>query len=301
MLLDAMLIDPQVMWLGNAKERLIQVSRLAGVSPEGADRLTAQRVSRPVRSVRDRMPVGIDQAGRWVFQYLLTEPEKEDFHWFLQQHWTTLAVLPAWVIQIVCLSHGKGLAEHRQQDARLAFQPVRARIAEALLWYFKLHRAHTQEGAPIDEEEQDYYEAREAFGAPRFRVLHRRWMIEGDAALEGISSGAIANALETGAGRIECHVLPFAYRHLSPLVDSTRQRSQGAEDMDNGCTPPRPLSLPRSLGRTSRPMTPRRRAHDASKRFIEEDFACASSTRRRNEGRRSLPPDSCRVSTAIGA
>jgi hypothetical protein len=64
-------------------------------------------------------------------------------------------------------------------------------------------------------------------------------MIEGDAALEGITSRAIANALESGAGSIEVQILPFAYRHLSPLVGAARPTSQGAETMDNSPTPSR--------------------------------------------------------------
>ena len=251
MLLDAVLIDPKVTWLATVEEKQIHLSRQAGVSADDAIRLTDTQCSRPARSMRDRMPVGVDQQGRWVFPYLLTDLQREDFHWFLQQHSALFAVLPTWAVQIVVLPQGKGLAELYEKDARYALQPVRARIAEAVLWYFKLHRAHTQEGAPLDEEEQDYYEARDAFGSPRFRVLHRRWVIEGDAALEGISSGAIANALESGAGSIEVQVLPFAYRHLSPLVGATRPTSEGAEDLDNSRTPPRPPVTP-LRGRTNR-------------------------------------------------
>ncbi len=240
MLLDAMLIDPKVMWLATADEKRIHISRQGGVSPDDAARLTAtQRASRPVRSVRDRMPVGIDQEGRWVFPYLLTDLQREDFHWFLQQLSALFAVLPAWVVQIVC-PHGKGVAELYEKEARYALQPVSPRVASHVPWYFKLHRAHTQEGAPLGDHEQDYYETRYAFGGLRFQVLYRRWLIEGDAVLEGISSDAIAEALKRGTGNVECHVLPFGYRHLSPLVGSTRPTSQGAEDADNSHTPSRP-------------------------------------------------------------
>jgi maltooligosyltrehalose synthase len=57
------------------------------------------------------MPIGIDPEGRWVFVYLLTGLQQEDFQWFLQQHSVLLAVLPAWVIQVVCLPHTKGIAD----------------------------------------------------------------------------------------------------------------------------------------------------------------------------------------------
>ncbi len=64
-----------------------------------------------------------------MFPYLLTDLQKEDFHWFLQQHSALLAVLPKWAVQIVVLPQGKGLAELYEKDARYALQPVRARIA----------------------------------------------------------------------------------------------------------------------------------------------------------------------------
>jgi hypothetical protein len=239
MLLDAMLIDPRVMWLATVEEMQIHLSRQASVSVEDAVRLTATQPSRPARSMRDRMPVGVDQEARWVFPYLLTDLQREDFHWFLQQHSALFAVLPAWVVQIVC-PHGKGVAELYEKEARYALQPVSPRVASHVPWYFKLHRAHTQEGAPLGDHEQDYYETRYAFGGLRFQVLYRRWLVEGDTVLDSISSDAIAEALKRGTGRIECHVLPFAYRHLSPLVGSARPSSQGAEDADDSDTPSRP-------------------------------------------------------------
>lgn len=143
MLLDAMLIDPKIMWLATAEEKRIHLSRQAGVSADDAARLTStQHACRPVRSVRDRMPVGIDHEGRWVFLYLLTDLQREDFHWFLQQRSALFAVLPAWVVQIVCL-HAKGVAELYEKEARHALQPVSSRAASGLRWYFKLHRAYT--------------------------------------------------------------------------------------------------------------------------------------------------------------
>lgn len=46
------------------------------------------------------------------------------------------------------------------------------------------------------------------FGTPRFSVLYQRWLKHGDAVFEGQSSPVIAEALNTGAGRVESLVLP---------------------------------------------------------------------------------------------
>jgi hypothetical protein len=71
-------------------------------------------------------------------------------------------------------------------------------------------------------------------------VLYRRWLRDGDAVFDAISSGAAGEAIKRGAGRVECHVLPFSYRHLSPLVGSTRPPAKGAEEGDDGPAPSRP-------------------------------------------------------------
>ena len=46
--------------------------------------------------------------------------------------------------------------------------------------------------------------------------------------------------ITSGAGRIECHVLPFSYRHLSPLVGERRSKSKGAEEGEDSPAPSRP-------------------------------------------------------------
>jgi hypothetical protein len=69
----------------------------------------------------------------------------------------------------------------------------------------------------------------EFFDAPRFTLLYRRWLKEGDAALEALSSTAIADALATGSGAEECLVLPHTYRHLFPLVASNDSMGDGVE------------------------------------------------------------------------
>ena len=61
----------------------------------------------------------------------------------------------------------------------------------------------------------------EVFGTPRFTAMYQRWLKHGKAVFEGPSSPAIAEALNTGRGRVESVVLRHAYRHLSPLVADT--------------------------------------------------------------------------------
>jgi hypothetical protein len=79
--------------------------------------------------------------------------------------------------------------------------------------------------------------ASEAFERPRFYRLYRRWLKEGDSALDSASSTVISDALASGAGRIESIVLPHRYDHLSPLVDLEEQpRTESSRPTRNGAS-----------------------------------------------------------------
>jgi hypothetical protein len=148
-------------------------------------------------------------------------------------------VLPAWTLRVVLPPHLTWLAERYEEVAREEFAGLRPELVSHLRWYFKQRRAHTLERAQIEDPER-YDQAHYGFAATRFQVLYRRWLGEGDAVFEAISTDAAAKAIERGAGRIECHVLPFSYRHLSPLVGERRSKSKGAEEGDDSPAPSRP-------------------------------------------------------------
>src|SRR5687767_7908361 len=92
---------------------------LAGVSPDEAVRLTtAEGASKAARTVPNRMPVGIDLRGRWVFVYVVAGDQLDDLHSFLQQHAGALSALPAWTLRIVFPPHLAWLGERYQEHAR---------------------------------------------------------------------------------------------------------------------------------------------------------------------------------------
>ena len=240
MLLDALLASPEVVWLATSEEQRVHIANLAGVSAEEAARLTVlTRASTRNRGTRDEMPVGIDLSGRWVFVYAVTGDQLNDFHRFLQQHACLLSTLPAWRLRVVFPSHLPWLAEQYQEHARQELTKPWPQLIERLKWYFQQRRAHTLGGASIDDKER-YDEEHFCLRATRYQVLYQRWLREGDTALEVVSSSATADAIKSDAGRIETHVLPFSYRHLSPLVGAARPRTKGAEEGDNEPALPRP-------------------------------------------------------------
>ncbi len=239
-LLDALLASPEVVWLATHDEERVHLSNLAGVSPDEAVRLTtAEGASKAARTAPNRMPIGIDLFGRWVFVYVVAGDQLDDFHSFLQQHAGALSALPTWTLRIVFPPHLAWFGERYQEHARHELASPCPDLVNQLRWYFKQRQAHSLERAPLDDQES-YDEAHFAFRTMRFQVLYKRWLSEGDSALEVVSSRATADAIKRGAGRVECHVLPFTYRHLSPLVGPSRSASQGAEEGEVEPSQPRP-------------------------------------------------------------
>lgn len=243
-LLDALLASPEVVWLATDDDKRAHLSALDGLSTEEASRLVDQAGRGRARGARDPMPVGVDLSGRWFFVYVVTGDQIEDFHRYLQQHAGLFAALPAWTVRVVLPTHLQTIGDQYLGAFKLELARAQPQLVERLRWYFQQRRATIVDGAPIDDE-QRYYEERFCFAAPRFQVLYKRWLSEGDSALGVVSSTATAEAIKNGAGRIETHVLPFSYRHLSLLVDPVRPRVKGAEEGDNTHASSRPpLAFP---------------------------------------------------------
>jgi hypothetical protein len=239
-LLDALLASPSIGWLATQEERAAHLAGAAGLSPEDVTHvLRRQSDCKGARTARDRMPIGVDPSGRLVLLYVVAGDQTADFRWFVQQHAALLAMLPAWTLRVVFPSHLACLAGRYDEVARNEFTGLRPELVRHLRRYFEERRAQALDGTPVDDAEA-YDEAHCAFAGPRFQVLYRRWLSEDDAALEVVSATAMADAVKAGSGRVECSLLPFSYRHLSPLVASPPRSDEGAEDGEDGPALPRP-------------------------------------------------------------
>lgn len=87
--------------------------------------------------------------------------------------------------------------------------PLHPKNVEEVAWYFEqLRMLPTNHVRPTDDR---FVRAAEAFERPRFYPLYRQWLKDGDRALAEVSSTAISDALASGAGRVECLVLPHRY------------------------------------------------------------------------------------------
>ena len=145
--------------------------------------------------------------------YLVTRLAPVDFRAFLERHVELLRALPVWTLRLLVPRHLTGgvTAYHAAFREHVAM-PLRPGTLEELRWYFRARQA-----GPADAE-QRFDEASRAFSAPRFQALYRAWIERGDPVLEATLSPVLRDAIERRSGRIEHHVLPHHYLHLSPLV-----------------------------------------------------------------------------------
>jgi hypothetical protein len=57
-----------------------------------------------------------------------------------------------------------------------------------------------------------------AFRAPRFRVMYRAWIEQGDRVMDAAVSPVLATAIGRNTGRFEAVTLAHRYLHLAPLA-----------------------------------------------------------------------------------
>jgi len=215
MLLDGVLAEPSLSWLGSAQEKADYFGERYGVGE--ADRPAVKRTARGGafwRSFPDALPIGVSDGHRAVlFLFLVVEPRSMKFREFLQRHRALLRVLPSWEIRLLvprCRTAALGSYEAAFREQ--VQQPLHRTIAEELRWYF----AARQHRRP--EEQERFDGAVRGFGAARFRVLYRAWLDRGDDVLEAATSSAVAQAVSDGRGRFGRVMLPPAYLQLERLV-----------------------------------------------------------------------------------
>jgi len=173
---------------------------------------------RRARYFPDRLPIGIHLSGRGVLVYVVLDPTLNDFRLFLERHSAVLRALPAWTVRVVVPPQFADFALRVKQAffTQLATPALTPQaIAEVRQRFESVQTQHYRfDFGPTD----CYVENRDALAAPRYHVLFKRWKKEGDAALVGLASSAIHDAMQTEAGRIETLELGHRYGHLSPLA-----------------------------------------------------------------------------------
>jgi hypothetical protein len=224
MILDAVLDAPDVLWLATARDKRTHFLRVLGTSVP-MDWFPHLRFGTPpdvtVRYFPDRLPIGVVEEGRdYIFLYLATRPGPVDFRAYLHRHAELLRALPSWTLRVLVPRH---LAEARDAYEAACRQelgsPLRPALLEDLRAWCQARQARDVTTASLlRTDDARFAKASRAFSAPRFQALYRAWRLYGDRVLDAAASPGLADALQSGTGRIQCTVVPRAYLHLFTLV-----------------------------------------------------------------------------------
>jgi hypothetical protein len=256
--LDAVLEYPQLKWLPTEGEKLAffagAVPSCPVVRPQHMTVDVGPR--RRVRVFADDVLIGVESTGRVVFLHLVTTPFTDALRPSLQRCGDLLRTLPAWTLKLlfparISSSIDSFVAVAREELAT----PLSPEVVAELRGYFEQLRSRAKgQTSAVDSRLR---QVQRAFAAPRFRVLYRRWLTDGETALEAVSSPVIADAIACGTGRIEASVLPIQYEHLSPLASLVRPR-QGVEQGEEAGEEATPSPQPPSMYSTSDPASSER-------------------------------------------
>jgi hypothetical protein len=219
MALDAIVEDPDLVWLGTTEEKTAHLLALTRIEATNLPHVTVgEGDARNVRYFPDQLPIGIHPAGRGVVVYVVTEPWLDEFRVFLERHAALLRVFPAWTLRIVVPPQFPDIAQRAKEVVwNQLLTQLRTETLDELRWYFEQARSHPAPSPCADLDER-FYRAREAFSAPRFKALYKVWKQDGDAALAEVGSHTINDAVKAGSGQVETLELGHRYGHLSPLV-----------------------------------------------------------------------------------
>jgi hypothetical protein len=116
MVLDAIVEDPDLVWLGTPDEKAAHLLALTQIEQADLPHVSVGEVeARTVRYFPDRLPIGIHLAGRGVVVYVVTDPWLDEFRVFLERHAALLRALPAWTLRIVVPPQFPDIAQHSKQ------------------------------------------------------------------------------------------------------------------------------------------------------------------------------------------
>ncbi len=226
MILDAVLADPKLVWLGPAIDKM----RFFADETDEASRLRqdeyphlyfGEGAGKVTRYFPDKLPIGATACGSpHVFLYLVTKLSPVDFRAFLLRHAELLRAVREWTIRLLfprSLSKATLAYQYAAQDHLVTRLDMS--VGDELLWFFRERKRQGEPPSnPAERPDRRLREAVKAFSAPRFSALYRAWMVEGDIVVWRAQSSVTADAVSLGRGRLECVVLSRQYLHLSRLV-----------------------------------------------------------------------------------
>jgi hypothetical protein len=224
MLLDAVLAERKVLWLGTERDKYAHfVCLLRGaLQNDELPRLVFRKdeQEQTVRYFPDKLPIGIDpETDRHVFVFLAADGSPMDFRQFLLRHAELLRALRSWTIRVVLPRERANLRDTYEAAVydQLA-RPLPMSYRDDLRASFERRRAGQPPGRiGIDAPPRGL---RTPSGSA-LTALYRYWLEVGSPAVTQVTSTILCDALQSRRGTVECMVLSQAYAHLSSLAGTS--------------------------------------------------------------------------------
>jgi len=244
MVLDGVLADRSVTWLGSEREKRRYFKQRLG------DRLRDDEYPRlvfgkkpdvTVRYFPDKLPIGHERDQyRHVFIYLARSRSPMDFRVFILRHLELLNVLGFWTIRVLFPRSLADLMDaYRNAAHELLAKPLTLSQTEELLWFLRQPQMPEQHTSAADPARLQA--ARKAFRSPRFAAIRRHWLAEGNPAVFLTASPVARDTLERRRASVECVELPHNYEHLFALahrVSLQKGQTRGDEALGTSGPPP---------------------------------------------------------------
>jgi hypothetical protein len=220
MILDAVLADRSVNWLGSERDKRRYFKERLG------DNLRHNEYPRlvfgkppdvTVRYFPDKLPIGYEtDRRRHVFLYPARSPSPMDFRVFILRHLELLNALGFWTIRVL-FPKSMGHAKDAYSDAahELLATPLTLSQRDELELFFREPDASAPDTSTAELSRGRA--TRRAFHGARFAALRRYWIAEGSRAIYLATSPISRDAMACGRGRVECVTMPHDYAHLLAL------------------------------------------------------------------------------------
>jgi hypothetical protein len=242
MVLDGVLADRSVTWLGSEREKRHHFKQHLGdrLRDDEYPRLVfGKRPNVTVRYFPDKLPIGHDDDHRrHVFMYLARSGSPTDFRVFILRHLELLNALGFWTVRVLFpRSLAESMEAYRKAAHELLTKPLTPSEAEELIWFLRQPQPLALDSSVADR--AHLQAARRAFRSPRFAAIRRHWIAEGSRAVFLAASPVPRDALDRRRASVECLELPHAYELLFVLARQVaRRRSQSRGDEALGMSGP---------------------------------------------------------------
>jgi len=240
MILDAVLADRSVNWLGAERDKRRYFKERLGddLRDNEYPRLVfGKPPDVTIRYFPDKLSIGYEpDRRRHVFLYLARSQSPMDFRVFILRHLELLNALGFWTIRV--LGHARDAYSRAAHE--LLATPLTLSHRDELESFFRQPDAPAPGTSPA--ELSRWRATRRAFRGARFAALRRYWIAEGSRSIYLATSPISRDAMACGRGRVEFVTMPHDYGHLLALarLGVRRKRKNEGDEAHGSTVPPVP-------------------------------------------------------------